>query len=215
MTIHPTHTLIDSLYWITLIAVIVSSASGVLQAGFKKFDLFGVIIIAVATGLGGGSLRDLLLDRDVFWIRDQIFFIASLVSAVVIFITARLVVISPRFFLIPDAAGLASFGVAGTLVSLMVGAPWLVASFMGVMTGTMGGIFRDILSNEPPVVFQSQLYATVSWGGSLLFIALLHMNLDVTLAAIISGTFIFFSRLLAIYFNLSLPRFRFKTHDVE
>lgn len=211
MTLHPDPALLQSLYWITLVAVIVSSASGVLKAGFKQYDLFGVIIIAVATGLGGGSLRDMLLDRDVFWIRDQVFFIASLASAVVIFITARLFAISPRFFLIPDAAGLATFSIAGTLVSLMVGAPWLVASFMGVMTGTMGGIFRDVLSNEPPVVFQSPLYATVSWVGSLMFIALLHYQLDATLAAAITGASIFVARLLAIYFDVSLPRFRFKT----
>jgi len=194
-----------------MIAVIVSSASGVLKAGFKQFDLFGVIIIAIATGLGGGSLRDMLLDREVFWIRDQGFFIASLCSAIVIFLSARLIVIPPRFFLVADAAGLATFGIAGTLVSLMVGAPWLVASFMGVMTGTMGGIFRDVLCNEPPVVFQSPLYATVSWAGSLFFIVLLYINLEVTIAASIAGLSIFIARLLAIYFNISLPRFRFKS----
>lgn len=211
MTVTPTPALLDSLYWITLIAVIVSSASGVLKAGFKQFDLFGVIIIAIATGLGGGSLRDMLLDREVFWIRDQVFFIASLGSAIVIFIIARLTAISPRFFLIADAAGLATFGVAGTLVSLMVGAPWLVASFMGVMTGTMGGIFRDVLSHEPPVVFQSPLYATVSWAGSLLFIVLLYLNLDITIAAAVAGFGIFATRLLAIKLNIVLPRFRFKS----
>ena len=211
MSLNPTPALLDSLYWITLFAVIVSSASGVLKAGFKQFDLFGVIIIAIATGLGGGSLRDTLLDRDVFWIRDQIFFIASLGSALFMFLMARVVVISERFFLIPDAAGLATFAVAGTLVSLTVGAPWLIASFMGVMTGTMGGIFRDILSNTHPVVFQSPLYATVSWAGSLLFIGLLYIDMDVTLAAIITGLSIFFARLIAIYYSISLPRFRFKT----
>jgi len=211
MTVNPTPILLDNLYWITLIAVIVSSASGVLIAGFKQFDLFGVIIIAIATGLGGGSLRDMLLDRDVFWIQDQVFFIASLGSAIAIFITARLMVISPKLFLIADAAGLATFGIAGTLVSLMVGAPWLVASFMGVMTGTMGGIFRDVLSNEPPVVFQSPLYATVSWGGSLIFIGLIYLNSDVTHAAVFSGLSIFIARLLAIRFNISLPRFRFRS----
>ncbi len=211
MTINPTPALLDHLHLITLIAVVVSSTSGVLKAGFKQFDLFGVIIIAIATGLGGGSLRDMLLDREVFWIRDQVFFIASLGSAIAIFITARLMAIPPRFFLVADAAGLATFSVAGTLVSLMVGAPWMVASFMGVMTGTMGGIFRDILSNEPPVVFQSPLYATVSWGGSLFFIALLYINIDTTFAAIFAGLSIFISRLLALYFNISLPRFRFKS----
>ena len=211
MILDPTPALLDNLYWITLFAVIVSSASAVLMAGFKQLDLFGVIIIAIATGLGGGSLRDMLLDREVFWIRDQIFFIASLGSAIVVFLAARLMIISHRLFLIPDAAGLATFAVAGTLVSLMVGTPWLVASFMGVMTGTMGGIFRDVLSNEPPIVFHSPLYATVSWGGSLLFIGLLQLNIDVALAAIIAGLGIFIARLLAIYYNVKLPRFRFKS----
>lgn len=211
MTFEPTPALLETLYWVTLLAVIVSSASGVLKAGFKQFDLFGVIIIAIATGLGGGSLRDMLLDREVFWIRDQVFFIASLGSAIAVFIAARLMVIPQKFFLVADAAGLATFGIAGTLVSLMVGAPLLVASFMGVMTGTMGGIFRDILCNEPPVVFLSPLYATVSWAGSLLFIGLLYFGQDITLAAVIAGLVIFISRLLAIQYNISLPKFRFKS----
>ena len=211
MTLNPTPALLDSLYWITLVAVIVSSASGVLKAGFKQFDLFGVIIIAIATGLGGGSLRDMLLDREMFWIRDQVYFIASLGSAIAMFLAARMLVIPGRLFLVADAAGLATFGIAGTLVSLMVGAPWLVASFMGVMTGTMGGIFRDVLCGEPPVVFQSPLYATVSWGGALFFIGFLYIRMDVTVAAVAAGLGIFTARLLAIYFNISLPRFRFKS----
>jgi len=211
MTLAPTPTLLENLHWVTLLAVVVSSASGVLKAGFKQFDLFGVIIIAIATGLGGGSLRDMLLDRDVFWIRDQVYFIASLGSAIAVFIAARLMVISQKLFLVADAAGLATFGIAGTLVSLMVGAPVLVASFMGVMTGTMGGIFRDVLCNEPPVVFLSPLYATVSWAGSLCFIGLLYSGLDITLAAIIAGLGMLISRLLAIHYNIGLPKFRFKT----
>jgi len=211
MTLNATETLLESLYWITILAVIGSSISGVLKGGFKKMDLFGVMMIAIATGLGGGSLRDMLLDREVFWIRDQIFFIASLTSAIFIFILARLVAIPHRFFLIPDAAGLATFSIAGTFVSLMFGTPWLVASFMGVMTGAMGGIFRDILCNEMPVVFQSPLYATVSWLGSLLFILMIYSQVDVTAAAVFAGTAIFISRLLAIKYNVTLPRFRFKT----
>lgn len=211
MILNPTPNLLETLYWITLLAVVVSSASGVLKAGFKKYDLFGVIIIAIATGLGGGSLRDMLLDRPVFWIHDQVFFIASLGSAIAIFIAARLIAVPPRFFLVADAAGLATFGIAGTLVSLMVGAPPLLASFMGVMTGTMGGIFRDILCNESPVVFHSPLYATVSWAGSLLFIGLVHFNLGITLATIVAGLSIFIARILAIHYNINLPKFRFKS----
>jgi len=210
MTLTPTPSLLESLYWITLVAVVVSSASAVLKAGFKEFDLFGVMIIAIATGLGGGSLRDMLLDREVFWIRDQMFFIASIGSAIVIFVTARLAAIPPRFFLYPDAAGLATFGIAGTLVSMMVGADWLVASFMGVMTGTVGGIFRDILCSETPTVFHSPLYATVSWLGCLVFIGMLHMDIDVTIASITAGLIIFTARLVAIHYDITLPRFYFK-----
>ena len=211
MTLIETSALLENLYWITFLAVVVSSASGVLKAGVKQFDLFGVIIIAIATGLGGGSLRDMLLDRPVFWIQDQIFFIASIASAVAIFFAARLLKISPKHFLIADAAGLATFGVAGTLVSLIAGAPALTASFMGVMTGTMGGIFRDVLCNEQPVVFSSPLYATVSWVGSLIFIGLLYLDVDITLSAISAGSVIFISRLLAIHYDISLPKFRFKS----
>ena len=103
MAINPTPELLEHLYWITLFAVIVSSASAVLKAGFKQFDLFGIIIIAIATGLGGGTLRDMLLDRTVFWIHDQMFFIASISSAIIVFFTARLTNISQRLFLIAYA----------------------------------------------------------------------------------------------------------------
>ncbi len=202
--------LLVNLYWITLLAVVVSSASGVLKAGFKKFDLFGVIIIAITTGLGGGSLRDLLLSREVFWVADQVFFIASLLSAIFMFTTARIFIIPQKLFLIMDAVGLATFGIAGTLVAVMMNIPPLLASFMGVLTGAMGGILRDVLCGEAPVVFNSQLYATVLWLGSLLFIVLLNLSQDITLSAIVAGFCMFTVRLLAIYFNIKLPKFRFK-----
>lgn len=202
--------LLTNLHWIALVAVVVSSASGVLKAGFRQFDLFGVVIIAITTGLGGGSLRDMLLGQEVFWIKDQIYFIASFSSALIIFILARTIKVSDRLFLLPDAAGLAAFSIAGTLSSLMAGAPWLLASFMGVVTGIMGGIFRDVLCNETPLVFKSPLYATAAWGGSLLFIALLSFSIHPGVAAIASGLLIFIARLLALKYNLGLPKFRFK-----
>ncbi len=149
----------------------------------------------------------MLLDRPVFWVFDQSFFIASIVSALLMFVMARFVKIPPKFFLIPDAAGLATFSIAGTLAALILDVPWLVASFMGVMTSVMGGIFRDVLSNEPPIVFHSPLYATLSWVGALGFIALLKLGVDLTIAALVTGIIIFSARLLALYFNLSLPTY--------
>ncbi len=207
MVINGAQALSSDLYWITLLAVIVSSASGVLKVEANKFDLFGVVIIGIATGLGGGSLRDMLLDRPVFWIHDQTFFIVSIASALLIFVIARSVKIPPRLFLIPDAAGLATFSIAGTLVALTLNVPWLVASFMGVMTAVMGGMFRDVLSNAPPIVFHSPLYATLSWLGSLGFIGLLSFGVDLTISAVVIGLSIFIARLLALYFDVSLPRY--------
>ncbi|MDB2590058.1 trimeric intracellular cation channel family protein [Candidatus Thioglobus sp.] len=210
MNLEITQEFSNSLYWISLIAVVVSSASGVLKSGFRKFDLFGVVIIAITTGLGGGSLRDMLLGLDVFWIEDQIFFIVSFLSAVLIFIGARLIPISSKLFLIPDAAGLAAFSIAGTMTALMADASWIIASFMGVITGAMGGIFRDLLSNETPIVFKSPLYATAAWIGSLGFIVLVDSGISVTISAIIAGLSIFITRLLALRFNLGLPKFQLK-----
>lgn len=210
MNLEITQEFSTTLYWISLVAVMVSSASGVLKSGFRRFDLFGVIVIAITTGLGGGSLRDILLDLDVFWIKDQVFFVASLASAVVIFVGARVISISSKFFLIPDAAGLAAFSVAGTMVSLVAGAPWLVASFMGVVTGAMGGIFRDLLCNETPIVFKSPLYATAAWLGSLGFIALIYNSVGVTVSAVIAGLSIFVVRIVAIRLDLGLPKFQLK-----
>jgi uncharacterized membrane protein YeiH len=210
MNLEVTSEFSNSLYWISLVAVVVSSASGVLKSGFRQFDLFGVIIIAITTGLGGGSLRDMLLDLDVFWIKDQVFFIVSSASALIIFIGARLMPISSKLFLIPDAAGLAAFSIAGTMVALTAGAPWLVASFMGVITGAMGGVFRDLLCNETPIVFKSPLYATAAWLGSLGFIAMIHYEVAVTPSAIIAGMGIFITRLIAIKLNLGLPKFQLK-----
>lgn len=210
MNLEITQEFSNSLYWISLIAVVVSSASGVLKSGFRKFDLFGVVIIAITTGLGGGSLRDMLLGLDVFWIEDQIFFIVSFLSAVLIFIGARLIPISSKLFLIPDAAGLAAFSIAGTMTALMADASWIIASFMGVITGAMGGIFRDLLSNETPIVFKSPLYATAAWIGSLGFIVLIDSGISVTISAIIAGLSIFITRLFALRFNLGLPKFQLK-----
>jgi uncharacterized membrane protein YeiH len=196
------------MYWITQSAVAVSAASGVLEAGKKRFDLFGMVVIALVAALGGGSLRDLLLDRTVFWIRDQTFLVVAIGAGLATFFLARRVSLPARVFLLPDAAGLALFTVAGTNVALALDAPWLVASFMGVITGVMGGVFRDILCNEEPVVFQGTLYATAAWGGALLLIGVRHLGVGAAAAALLTGAAIFVLRLGAIYWQIGLPKFR-------
>jgi uncharacterized membrane protein YeiH len=198
------------LYWIGQSAVILMAAVAVLEAGRKRFDLFGTVIVALAAALGGGSVRDLLLGRPVFWVVDQTYLLCALAAAFVTFFLARVLVLPARLFLIPDAAGLALFTVLGTKASLLWGAPWLVASFMGVITGVMGGILRDILCNEEPLVFQGTLYATAAWAGALTLIGLLALDLDGRLAALAAGVVIFLLRVAAIRWEIGLPRFSAK-----
>lgn len=200
------------LYWSTMLALVFSAAAGVLDARGKQFDLFGVMIIAFCAALGGGTLRDVILDRDVFWVKDDAYLIVTWASAIMTFYPARWVRLSSRWFLVPDAAALGLYTVAGTQAALSLGSSWLVASFMGVITGAAGGILRDILVNEIPVIFRSQhtLYATASWLGALLFIGLLQQQISVGIAATLAIAFIFFARVAAIRWNLVLPAYRDK-----
>lgn len=176
-----------------MLALVFSAAAGVLDARGKQFDLFGVMIIAFCAALGGGTLRDVILDRDVFWVKDDAYLIVTWASAIMTFYLARWVRLSSRWFLVPDAAALGLYTVAGTQAALSLGSSWLVASFMGVITGAAGGILRDILVNEIPVIFRSQhtLYATASWLGALLFIGLLQQQISVGVAATLAIAFIF------------------------
>ncbi|ADC61002.1 trimeric intracellular cation channel family protein [Allochromatium vinosum] len=195
------------MYGISLGAVAMMAAAGVLEAGRKCFDLFGMVVVALAAALGGGSLRDVLLDRPVFWVADQTYLIAALIAAMLTFFLARIFALPARLFLIPDAAGLALFTISGTKAALAWGAPWLVASFMGVITGVVGGILRDVLCNEEPLVFQGTLYATAAWAGALVFLGLMTVEIDPGQAAVAGGALIFLLRVAAIRWDIALPRF--------
>lgn len=195
------------LYGVGLAAVTVNAASGVLEAGRKPFDLFGMVVVALAAALGGGSLRDVLLDRKVFWIDDPAYLITAIVAGLATFALVRLMRLPARLFLLPDALGLALFTVIGTQAALDVGAHWLVASLMGVITGVFGGILRDMLCNEVPLVFSGELYATASWAGALLLVGLLAAGLAAGWAALAAGVAVLAIRLCAIVFKWRLPVF--------
>jgi uncharacterized membrane protein YeiH len=199
---------IESLiYGIALAGVAVSAAAGVLEAGRKPFDLFGMVVVALAAALGGGSLRDMLLDRTVFWIADQTYLLAAVIAGLATFALVRVVRLPARLFLLPDAVGLALFTVSGTQAALAMEAPWLVASLMGVITGVFGGIVRDVLCNEVPLVFSGELYATASWLGALLLVGLVAAGVSAGWAALAAGSLVLAIRLLAIRFRWGLPVF--------
>ena len=195
------------IYGVGLAGVAVNAASGVLEAGRKPFDLFGMVVVALAAALGGGSLRDLVLDRKVFWIADQSFLVVALLAGVLTFAAARRWRLPANLFLLPDAVGLALFTVSGTQIALAFDAPWLVASMMGVITGVFGGIVRDVLCNEVPLIFNGTLYATPAWLGALLMLALQHFGHEAGLAALAGGSFVLAARLIAIRYDLQLPNY--------
>lgn len=199
---------IDNLiHGIALAGVAVNAASGVLEAGRRPFDLFGIVVVALAAALGGGSLRDMLLDRTIFWIADQTYLFSAIIAGVATFGLARYVRLPPKLFLLPDAFGLALFTVAGTQAALAMDTPWLVASLMGVITGVFGGIVRDLLCNQVPLVFNGDLYATASWAGALLLLGLMHAQVSAGWAALAGGLLVLLIRLGALHFKWSLPVF--------
>lgn len=197
-------------YWLGMAAVAAMAGASVLESGAKQFDLFGVIVIALAASLGGGSLRDMLLDRPVFWIADELYLLIAILAAVSVFFLARWISMPVRTFLILDAIGLALFSIFGTGAALNLGASWLVASFIGVITGVMGGVFRDVLCNEDPWVFRSPLFATASWLGCWLYILMIEFDVGPLAANLIASSSILLIRLYALRRGVNLPRFREK-----
>jgi uncharacterized membrane protein YeiH len=196
------------LYWVGLAAVAVNALTGVLDAGRKQMDLVGVIMVGTATALGGGTVRDVLLDRTVFWIADQTYLFVALATTLVVFFAVRGLRLPPRLFLIPDAIGLALFTIVGTKVALEWHAPWLVASLLGVITGVVGGVLRDVLCNEVPLVFvRGELYASAAWAGALALIGLQALGVSPVIAAWCGMAAVLATRLAAMAFRITLPTY--------
>ncbi|MCU0804015.1 MAG: trimeric intracellular cation channel family protein [Burkholderiales bacterium] len=195
------------IYWVGMAAVAVSAVTGVLEAGRKPIDLFGMVLVALASALGGGTLRDVLLDRPAFWIADQTYLVCALMAGVMTFAVVRLLTLPRNLFLIPDAIGLALFTVVGTQIALLYEVPWLAATFLGVVTGVFGGVLRDMLSNEVPVVFSGELYGTAAWAGALLYVGLSAAGAAPGLAAGLAFACIVVVRLAAIRWRIMLPTF--------
>ena len=196
------------LYWIGLTAVAVNALTGVLDAGRKRMDLVGVIMVGSATALGGGTVRDVLLDRTVFWISDPTYLVVALATTAAVFFAVRGLRLPPRLFLIPDAIGLALFTIVGTQIALEWQAPWLAASLLGVITGVVGGVQRDVLCNEVPLVFvRGELYASAAWAGALAFIGLQALGMSAVAAAWTGMAAIVAARLLAMAFRITLPTY--------
>ena len=197
------------IYLLDLCAVAVCAITATLEARRRELDWFGVVVIAVIAGIGGGTLRDILLGRlPVYWIHDPIYVVVGATAATLTFFFSRRLRLPLNFFLIPDAVGLALFTVIGTSIALGLNTPWLIAALMGVITGVFGGVIRDILCNEIPLIFRTDIYATASFVGALLLIVLDSYSVSHNIAILLSMTCIIIIRLVAIRWHIHLPRLR-------
>ena len=199
------------IYGFDLFGVAVFAISGSLAAGRKRMDIFGVIVLGVVTAIGGGSLRDILLNAGpVFWIEDPSYLLMAVASSMLTFFGVRTISVPWRGLLISDAFGLAVFMAIGTAKALAITGSPSVAMVMGVMTGVAGGMIRDVLSAEVPLILQKEIYATAALSGSLCYVILNHLSLPDLTCLVVSAAITLLIRLASISWGLSLPVFKSK-----
>jgi len=200
-------TLTQTLYSLDLLGTIVFAVTGLLAARRKELDLFGAIVIAMVTAIGGGTLRDLIIDVPVFWTQQNIYIYVVVVSALLLFFLARYKRLPVKLLLFLDALGLAVFTVVGTQKAMALGFSDPIAIMTGIMTGVVGGIMRDVLVGEVPLVFRKEIYATASFIGASIFLTLEELGLSVEYSVIISIIITLSIRVWAIVFKIELPVF--------
>ena len=190
---------------IEFLGTIAFAISGIRLASAKRFDWFGAIVIGFVTAVGGGTLRDLLLDVPVFWMQASRYIWCTLFAfLVVVFFRRFLVHLNNTIFWF-DCIGLGLFVVVGYEKSLALDYPVWVCVSMATITGIFGGIIRDILINEVPIVFTQVLYAVACILGGLLFSVLHYLNVDLVIIEISTAVFVVVIRILATKYRLKLP----------
>ncbi|GAB2900642.1 trimeric intracellular cation channel family protein [Microbulbifer echini] len=203
----------ELLHWFDLIGIAVFAFSGVLAAGHKQMDLFGAVVLACATSTGGGTIRDIILNIPVFWLQDTYYLWIAVITGVVSFYLIRYLQVPMRLLMVADAIGLAVFVVIGTQKGLELGFSPTIAIVMGMMTGTFGGVIRDVLSGDIPLLLRREIYATAALSGAAVLVALdasgkLPGDLVIAIAVLVTLSI----RLAALRWNLSAPIARFGNH---
>lgn len=200
-------------YWLDMAGVIVFALSGVILACRSKMDPFGMLVLAAVTGIGGGTLRDLVLGvRPVFWVTDPTYLWVILATVGMSLVGFHYIHRLSRVFLpIADAFGLALFTVIGTHKALLLGASGVVAVLMGMMTGVAGGMIRDMLAQRVPMVLREEIYATAAMAGGIVYVTLQALNAPLNLSIAMALALTLGLRLAAIHWHLALPVFAWVT----
>ena len=204
------------LYLLNMFGAAVFAVSGALTAGRKSLDPFGVIVIAVITAIGGGTIRDLLLDiRPIFWIADPTYLVVILSAALATLVYARFRQPPRGSLLVADAFGLALFTVTGAQTAEAAEVSGLIVILMGTITGVAGGILRDVLCAEIPLILRREIYATAAIAGATVFVVLTNLGASGPLVALPTVATVFGRRLTALRLDLHVPSPRPKDGDTS
>ncbi len=197
------------LYVADLIGVAVFAISGALAAGRKSLDWLGVFVIAVVTAIGGGTIRDILLGRQpVFWIHDPVYLYVIFAATFFTLFYSRYNKPPLKALLIADAFGLALFAILGAGIAEQAGVKWIIVIILGAMTGVAGGIIRDVLTNEIPLVLRRDFYATAAILGILVYLGLQYVGVNTTISSFTGMAVVAGLRCAAIFKGLRLPVFQ-------
>jgi uncharacterized membrane protein YeiH len=195
------------LYLLDLIGVAVFAVSGVLVAARSGMDLLGGLALAALTAVGGGTLRDVLLNRHpIFWVRDARYLLVILTTAALAMLYLECFPPPGYGFLIADALGLALFAISGAQIAEAANLPWLVVVLMGTITGTAGGMLRDVSSARVPLIFLQDLYATAAIAGIVAYLVLKKLGTPRSIAVSVGVLVILLMRWLAVAWGIHLPR---------
>ncbi|WP_167605028.1 trimeric intracellular cation channel family protein [Maribellus sediminis] len=197
----------DLLLLLDYIGTFVFAISGVLTAAEKRLDFFGATVIGFVTAIGGGTLRDILLgDVPVAWMRNTTYFWVIIAAVVVTILFRKQVMSLKRTLFLFDTIGIATFTVIGLKKALLMGIDPSMAVLMGLSSAVVGGVIRDILCNEVPLILHREVYATACIGGALAFLLLYNLSVPEVICEIVAVALIIIIRIVAIRFNIALPR---------
>ena len=179
--------------------------SGIRLASAKKFDWFGAFVVGAATATGGGTLRDILLDTTPFWMSNPSYLIITGLAVFFVIVFGKKLIHLNNTFFIFDTIGLGLFTVVGIEKGMAFGFPIWISVIMGIMTGSVGSVIRDILINEEPLLFRKDIYALACLAGGLVYFPLHYLGVTPIVTQLVAAGSVIFVRLIAVKYHISLP----------